>query len=51
MVLPVTGTLRGASATYAPDSRKSRARDFILAGLDNEVGPEENAALYTASSP
>lgn len=51
MVLPVTGTPRGASATYAPNSRKSRARDFILAGLDNETGPKENAALYTTNSP
>lgn len=51
MVLPVTGTPSGMSATYAPDSRKSRARDFILADLDNGTGPKENAALYTTNSP
>lgn len=45
------GLLRGARAAYAPDSKNSTPRAFILVGSDEEIAAGGNAALYTASSP
>lgn len=35
------------SATYIPDSRRSRARDFISGGLDREWCYRKCGSLYT----
>lgn len=41
-VLPVQGV---PSATYTPDSRKSRTRDSIPGGLGGEAGAKEHVSF------